>query len=129
MISNIFLDFGFHRHIEDENIEINKYINQYCSDTLRELKIQTYWRLFCNINTTDAWRNPFNQLNNLTFQVLFDNGYGVLWDRNLSEIFPSIRSMTFKVYYQDSVTEWIVEQFAHLEHITLARIGENELVL
>lgn len=73
---------------EHENIvwdsQIDRYINEYCSDSLRELK------LFSNVNSTDtetdAWKKPFKQLTNLyVFMEIVDCEH-----TNSSEIFPSL---------------------------------------
>lgn len=58
--------------------EIDRYVNEYCSDSLEELS------LFSTVNITNAWRKPFKQLTDLYVNEKVVS----CEDTNFTELFP-----------------------------------------
>lgn len=105
--------------------DIERLINEFCSDTLKEFVIEGQTENF-HLDSTYSWRSPFTQLINLEVKTKITTGGRIqmLGNKNFSEIFPSLRSMTFKM---ENNSDRIVQHFPHLEQVSLREIGKNEL--
>lgn len=66
----------------------------------------------------------FKQLINLKIEARENGKFDISGNKNFSEIFPSLRSMRFKL---ENHPECIVHHFPHLKQVKLQKIGGNEL--
>jgi len=105
----------------DEHSKINRYINEYCSDSL-----QAYW-LYSNVDTADAWEKPFKQLTTLFLSGKLAN----CEKTNFSEIFPLL---TVLGLISDNIPDnqklmdcFKDHHFPNTKRLTLKGAGKNEL--
>lgn len=98
--------------------EIDKYINEYCFDSLKELHIDSI------VNTTDAWKKPFK---NLIIISISENLFNCHLS-NFSEIFPSIRSIEIKndLTMNRTPPSCFAYHFPHLKEFNLDAIVKEE---
>lgn len=106
--------------------EIDKYINEYCSDSLKELKIESHvYGSTYNLDIDYAWKKPFEQLTNLNIEAISDERFFIYRNKSFSEIFPSLRTMTIRLKKN---SDCIVDHFPHLEQATFSNIKKNEFL-
>lgn len=113
------LYYKYNEYLEPGSKIINKYVNEYCSKSLKNLTLVNFKQ-----NATMEWFKPFEQVETLFFQV------GVLDTKSmdLNKIFPRLRRLEFQGV---TVTDqrFIEQHFPYLHEIiidiNLARLNRD----
>lgn len=104
--------------------QIDRYVNEYCSDSLEKLK------LFTKLHTADAWEKPFKQLTELFVNGKLEN----CEHTNFSEIFPMLSSLQttdvdilMSPDHQQTLHCFKDHHFPHVTVMAFGKIGKNEM--